>query len=82
LQTLINAWTIFIAIFFIRKGAAKNHLGIVNFGLIIIAALAICRFFDDRIPFIWRGIFFLATGVAFFAANYLLLRKRKLLNSA
>jgi len=79
---IINAWTIFIAVFFIRKGTAKNHLGIVNFGLIIIAALAMCRFFDDRIPFIWRGIFFLATGVAFFAANYLLLRKRKQLKSA
>ncbi len=74
---IVNAWTIFIAIFFIRKGAAKNHLGIVNFGLIIMAALAVCRFFDDRIPFIWRGIFFLVTGTAFFAANYLLLRRRK-----
>lgn len=79
---IVNAWTIFIALSFIQKGAAKNHLGIVNFGLIIIAALAICRFFDDRIPFVWRGIFFLVTGAAFFAANYLLLRKRKLLKSA
>lgn len=75
---IINAWTIFIAVFFIRKGSAKNHLGIVNFGLIIIAALAVCRFFDDRIPFVWRGVFFLVTGATFFAANYLLLRRRKL----
>ena len=74
---IINAWIIFIAIFFIRKGSVKNHLGVVNFGLIIIALLAICRFFDDRIPFIWRGFFFLITGIAFFAGNYLLLRKRK-----
>lgn len=74
---IVNAWTLFVAIFFIRKGSAQNHLGIVNFGLTIIAALALCRFFDDRIPFIWRGIFFLATGISFFAANYLLLRRRK-----
>lgn len=74
---IVNAWILFVAIFFIRKGSAQNHLGIVNFGLTIIAALALCRFFDDRIPFIWRGIFFLATGIAFFAANYLLLRRRK-----
>ncbi len=80
---IVNAWIIFVAVFFIRKGTAKNHLGIVNFGLIIIAALAVCRFFDDRIPFVWRGFFFLVTGAAFFAANYLLLRKRKhLLKSA
>jgi hypothetical protein len=39
--------------------------------------LAICRFFDYQIPFVWRGIFFLATGICFFAANYFLLKKRK-----
>ncbi|MEO5997651.1 MAG: DUF2157 domain-containing protein [Chitinophagaceae bacterium] len=74
---IVNAWTVLIGIYFIQKGAVKNHLGIVNLGLTIIASLAICRFFDDRIPFVWRGIFFLATGIAFFVANYLLIRKRK-----
>jgi uncharacterized membrane protein len=76
-EFIVNAWIVFIGISFIRKGSARNHLGIVNFGLIIIALLAICRFFDNRIPFIWRGIFFLVTGIAFFAGNYFLLRKRK-----
>jgi hypothetical protein len=54
-----------------------NHLGILNFGLLIVLVLALCRFFDDRIPFVWRGFFFLATGISFFAANYFLLKKRK-----
>ncbi len=74
---IINAWILIISIFYIRKGSAKNHLGILNLGLIIIASLAICRFFDEQIPFLWRGGFFLITGVAFFTANYLLIRKRK-----
>ncbi len=74
---LINIWILVIALFYIRKGSLHNHLGILNFGLLIIAVLAILRFFDDSIPFIWRGLFFVATGVGFFVSNYLLLRKRK-----
>ncbi|WP_207511501.1 DUF2157 domain-containing protein [Longitalea luteola] len=76
---LVNGWIILISVFFIRKGSLQNHLGILNFGLVILALLAIFRFFDTSIPFIWRGIFFVAAGVGFFAANYLLLKKRRTL---
>ncbi|HRO47892.1 DUF2157 domain-containing protein [Agriterribacter sp.] len=74
---LINLWILFLAVFFIRKGALQDHLGILNFGLLIIATLAVLRFFDDEIPFIWRGFFFLITGTGFFAANYMMVKKRK-----
>ena len=73
----INLWILFLAVFFIRKGALQDHLGILNFGLFIIATLAVLRFFDDEIPFIWRGFFFLITGAGFFAANYMMVKKRK-----
>jgi uncharacterized membrane protein len=74
---IINAWILAVAMYFIRKGAQADHLGILNFGLMIIASLAVLRFFDDTIPFVWRGLFFVATGIGFVAANYLLLKKRK-----
>jgi uncharacterized membrane protein len=74
---LLNCWVIAIAVYFIRKGSLQNHLGILNFGLLIIALLATFRFFDNSIPFVWRGIFFVAAGVGFFAANYLLLKRRR-----
>lgn len=73
----INLWILLVGIYFINRGASLNHLGILNFGLLLILILALCRFFDERIPFVWRGIFFLATGISFFAANYFLLNKRK-----
>lgn len=78
---IINIWILFAAIFFIRKGAIQDHLGILNFGLAIIALLAAFRFFDDHIPFVWRGLFFIATGAGFFVANYLMVKKRKALKS-
>lgn len=74
---IINAWLLVIALWYIRKGSAQNNFGLLNFGLLIIASVAISRFFDDRIPFVWRGFFFLATGIGFFAANYRLMKKRK-----
>ncbi len=75
--SVINLWILLVAIYFINRGILANHLGILNFGLLLILILTLCRFFDDHIPFVWRGFFFLATGISFFAANYLLLKKRK-----
>lgn len=74
---IMNCWVIVIAVYFIRRGSLQNHLGILNFGLLIIALLATFRFFDNGIPFIWRGIFFVVAGAGFFAANYLLLKRRR-----
>lgn len=70
-------WILILALYFIRKGSRQDHFGISNVGLVILASLSICRFFDDTIPFIWRGLFFVATGAKFFIANYVMLRKRK-----
>lgn len=74
---IINAWVLVLGIYFVRKGSIQQHFGILNLGLLIIAALAVLRFFDDHIPFVWRGIFFLVTGIGFFVANYLLIKKKK-----
>ncbi|HTN08139.1 DUF2157 domain-containing protein [Agriterribacter sp.] len=73
----INLWILYLAVFFIRKGALQDHLGILNFGLLMVAILGVLRFFDNGIPFIWRGVFFLAAGAGFFAGNYMMIKKRK-----
>lgn len=74
---IINIWVLALGIYFTRKGSIQQHFGILNLGLLIIAALALQRFFDEDIPFVWRGIFFLAAGIGFFAANYLLIKKKR-----
>ncbi len=74
---MINGWILLIGLYYVRRGSRENHLGILNFGLLIILTLAVIRFFDDSIPFVWRGLFFLVTGAGFFIANYWMLRKRK-----
>ncbi len=74
---LVNILLFVLGIFYIRKGIRQDHLGILNYGLLIITALIICRFFDTKWSFILRGSLFVLVGIGFFIANYQMLRKRK-----
>ena len=76
-QVLVNALILALAIYTIRDGALQNHLGILNYGLLIITALIGCRFFDTDFTFVVRGLLFIAVGIGFFAANYYMIQKRK-----
>lgn len=75
---MVNILLFILGIFYIRKGIREDHLGILNYGLLIITALIICRFFDTKWSFILRGTLFVMVGIGFFVANYQMLRKRKI----
>lgn len=72
-----NLMVFLVGLFHIRLGVQRDHLGILNFGLLIITALVLCRFFDTEISFVIRGLLFVLVGAGFFYANYRLLQKRK-----
>jgi len=74
---VINLLIFIIACYYIWKGARFNNLPILNFGLVVFALLAILRFFDEKIPFLFRGLLFVLAGAGFFAANLLVIKKRK-----
>jgi len=74
---LINILVLTISIMTIREGAKQNHLGILNYGLLIVTALVVCRFFDTDINFVLKGVMFVAVGIGFFFANYWMMMKRK-----
>lgn len=76
-QLLINLLILTLAVHTIRDGAQRNHLGILNYGLLIITALILCRFFDTDFSFVVRGLLFISVGVGFFATNYYMIQKRK-----
>ncbi|WP_318312213.1 DUF2157 domain-containing protein [Flagellimonas crocea] len=73
---LINLLVLVIGVLTIRDGADQNHLGILNYGLLIITALIISRFFDTDLSFVVRGVLFVSVGVGFFLGNYWMLKKR------
>ena len=74
---LINILLFALALLTILKGSKERHLGILNYGLLIMAALLVCRFFDTDISFVVRGILFVIIGIGFFMANMWMVRKRK-----
>lgn len=74
---LINLAVLAIGILIIRQGARQDDLGILNFGLMVITALVVCRFFDSNLSFVIRGFLFLSVGAGFFVTNYMIIKKRK-----
>jgi hypothetical protein len=79
-QWLTNVLVLAIAVLTTWQGAGRGNIIVLNYGLIIMAVLVICRFFDTDLSFIMRGILFMVVGLSFFAANYWFLKKRKLQN--
>lgn len=74
---LSNLTVLALGIDCIRRGINLLDFKTLNFGLLIIAILIICRFFDTQISFAIRGILFLVMGGGFFTANYFLAKKKK-----
>ena len=74
---LVNTLLFAYGLLTIIHGTKVQNLLIMNSGLLIIAALIVCRFFDTDLSFVVRGILFLSIGFGFFITNYQLLKKKK-----
>jgi hypothetical protein len=74
---LINLLVLCLGLLILQQGARQEHLGQLNYGLLLVAALITCRFFDTELSFVIRGLLFVLVGLAFFGANYWMLQKRK-----
>lgn len=73
----INLIILLVGVRTVRLGSNEDHLGLMNYGLIILTALVVCRFVDTSITFVVRGLLFILVGAGFFVANYSMLKKRK-----
>ncbi len=74
---LVNAYIFIIGLLIIIKGMRTDHLGKLNYGLVIITMLVIFRVFDSNLSIALRGLLFLIVGVGFYITNFQLLKKRK-----
>jgi hypothetical protein len=73
---LINCYALWLGIDILTRGIRSDSIARANFGLILIAALAISRFFDSELSFVTRGLGFIVVGAGFLVANILLFKKR------
>jgi uncharacterized membrane protein len=74
---IFNVYALALGIELIARGVRANSVARANFGLLIIAALAMCRFFDSDLGFVTRGLGFIIVGVGFLVANVIFFKKRK-----
>ncbi|MFK7982273.1 MAG: DUF2157 domain-containing protein [Saprospiraceae bacterium] len=74
---LSNLFVLSIGVFYIYRGNELNRLGILNLGMLILAALIMCRFFDLELSFVTRGVLFVLVGIGFFITNYQLIKRRE-----
>ncbi|WP_169336030.1 DUF2157 domain-containing protein [Flavobacterium rivuli] len=74
---LTNLVILAFGILTIRNGINKLHFRTLNFGILVLAVLTTIRFFDTNISFAIRGSLFLIVGIGFFAANYIVIKKKK-----
>ena len=74
---LSNLAVLAVGVGCIQRGINTIDFKILNFGLVTITVLILCRFFDTQISFAVRGLLFLALGVSFFIGNYFLAKKKK-----
>ncbi len=73
---LINTLIFVLGLLLIKAGADKVHYGLLNYGMLIVALLIACRFYDTDLSFAVRGVAFLMLGAGFFATNYIMLTKQ------
>ena len=73
---LFNLYTLGLGVELIARGLRADSIARANFGLLVIAGLAIARFFDSDLSFVLRAIGFIVIGIGFLLTNVLLFRKR------
>ena len=60
---LLNVYALGLGVELIARGLRANSTARTNFGLLVIAALGVARFFDSDLSFVTRAIGFIAIGV-------------------
>jgi hypothetical protein len=73
---LFNLYVLVLVVGTIAIGIRKEHMGIVNAGMLMLIILIAARFFDSDMGFVARGIAFIGLGIGFLTTNLLLVRRR------
>ena len=58
------------------RGIRAGRVYEANLGMLVIAILAIARFFDSDLEFVVRGVAFIAIGLGFLVTNLVVFKRR------
>lgn len=74
---IFDAYLLILGIVVVTQGLKRQHLGLANGGLLIIAVLIVLRFFDSNLGFLEKGIAFILVGSGFLLANIIMVRRQR-----
>ncbi|HST30165.1 MAG TPA: DUF2157 domain-containing protein [Chthoniobacterales bacterium] len=74
---LMNCYALWLGIDILARGIRSSSVARANFGLLLLAVLALSRFFDSELSFVTRGLGFIVVGAGFLVANILMFKKRR-----
>jgi uncharacterized membrane protein len=77
---LFNLYLFVLGIGTLVIGLRIRRLGTVNAGMMVLAAVILCRFFDGDLSFRVRGIAFIVMGIGFLMTNLILMRRIRSVN--
>ncbi|MEK0421309.1 MAG: hypothetical protein RLZZ161_1160 [Bacteroidota bacterium] len=75
-MVLTNLMMLGLGIYYLQKGISGKSLLWLNYGLLWLAVLLICRFSDMSQGYLARGLFFIGVGTLLFIVNVFVIRKR------
>jgi len=74
---IMSAYVFLLGVFTLASGIKRDSLLSMNEGAVLIAALVVCRFFNDDYSFVARGVAFIVIGCVFLVMNWLVVRRRQ-----
>lgn len=73
----LNFFTLALGIFTLLRGVRAGRVFEANLGMLVVAILAIARFFDSKFEFFVRGIAFIVIGLGFLGTNLVVFKRRE-----
>jgi uncharacterized membrane protein len=73
---LTNLMMLLLGLYYLQKGISEKSLLWLNYGLLWLAVLLICRFSDMSQGYLARGLFFIGVGMLLFLVNMIVIRKQ------
>jgi hypothetical protein len=73
---LMNGFVLALGIFTLLRGIRGGRAFEANLGMLVVAILAVARFFDSDLQFLIRGIAFIAIGLGFLVTNLVVFKRK------
>jgi hypothetical protein len=73
---LLNLFALSLGVFTLLRGIRAGRVFEANLGMLVVAILAIARFFDSEFEFVIRGIAFIAIGLGFLVTNLVVFKRK------